>query len=135
MVKVAKQIKRAKKYYFKQWKGKERLCPAFNERVYVTRLGWNHIVYHPRRNLVDKLVRLKHLSLAREVLERATTYQTVEKRGKYYYYGIKAIKEGKSVTVVVTSKGKKGRKLLYSVMFKNLQRRRQFNRRKRKQKK
>jgi len=132
MSKVAIQIKKAKNYYFNEWKGNEKICPAFGEKVYITRLGWNHIVYHPRRNLVDKMIRLKNLNLARNILEKATIYQTIEKRGKYYYFGIRAIEGERGVTVVVTSKGKKGRKIFYSVMLKNLRRQRQYNRNKRK---
>jgi hypothetical protein len=68
---------------------------------------------------------LKKLALARKVLETATTFQTVQIRGKFYYYGIQSIQDDTRVKVVVTSKGKSGRKILYSVMFKNISRARQ----------
>lgn len=34
--------KKAKEYYFRQWRGNEKICPAFGEKVYITNLGWNH---------------------------------------------------------------------------------------------
>lgn len=111
---------KAKDYYFNKWRGHETVIPAFKEIVYVTRIGWNHIVHHPRRTLLDKIIRLKKLELAREVLETASHYQTIEIRGKFYYYGIEAIVNETRVKVIVTSKGKKGKKILYSVMFKSI---------------
>lgn len=118
-------IQKARDYYFNRWRGHEKICPAFNEKVYLTKLGWRHIAKHPRRLLVDKLIRLKHLPLAREVLETANTFQTVHQRGSYWYYGFRVIKEDRVVKVVVTSRGRKGRKVLYSVMFKSISRSRQ----------
>ena len=118
-------IKKAKKYYFEEWRGREKVCPAFEEKVYLTRVGWNHIAKHRRRNLVDKIIRLRKLPLAREVLETSTTYQTIQKRGNYYLYGFQAIKGNTRIKVVVSSKGKRGRKILYSVMFKSLKRQKQ----------
>lgn len=118
-------IKKARKYYFEEWRGSEKVCPAFGEKVYVTKLGWNHIVHHPRRKFVDKIIRLKKLPLARELLETATTYQTVQKRGKYILYGIQAIKNNTRVIVVVSSKGKNGKKVFYSAMFKSISRQEQ----------
>ncbi|OGY17582.1 MAG: hypothetical protein A2784_00530 [Candidatus Chisholmbacteria bacterium RIFCSPHIGHO2_01_FULL_48_12] len=113
-------IQRAKDYYFNQWRGHEKTSPAFREKVYVTKLGWKHIAKHPRRLLVDKLIRLKHLSLARQVLETANTFQTTHQRGQYWYYGFRVVVDDRVVKIVVTSKGKRGRKILYSVMFKSL---------------
>lgn len=115
-------IEKAKKYYFKEWRSSEKITPAFNEKVFVTKLGWNHIVHHPRRKLIDKIIRLKKLHLAREVLETATTYQTLQKRGKFYLYGLQAIKGDTRIKVVVSSKGKGGKKVFYSAMFKSLSR-------------
>jgi hypothetical protein len=116
---------KAKDYYFNKWHGHEILTPAFGEIVYVNRIGWNHIVHHPRRTLLDKIMRLKKLELGRQVLETSSHYQTVEVRGKFYYYGIQAIVDDTRVKVIVTSKGSKGKKILYSVMFKSLSRQQQ----------
>ena len=118
-------IKKAKDYYFNEWRGNENVCPAFGEKVYLTELGWRHIAKHPRRLLVDKIIRLKNLKLARELLETSTTYQTLKIQGRYYLYGFRAIKQGRVIKVVVSSRGKRRRKLLYSVMFKSLKRQEQ----------
>jgi len=120
-------LKKAKDYYFNQWRGHEKECPAFGERVYLTRVGWNHIVYHPRRTLVDKIIRLKKLSLAREILEKATTYQTIQTKGDFCYFGFTAIKGDTRIKVVVSSRGMKSKKILYSVMFKSLVKQRKKN--------
>lgn len=120
MAKVKTIIEKAKKYYFEEWRGEEKICPAFGEKVYLTNLGWNHIAKHPRRKLVDKIIRLKKLPLARKVLESSTTYQTLQKKGKYCYFGFQSIEGNSRVKVIVSSKGKNGKKLLYSVMFKSL---------------
>ncbi|MFZ5366350.1 MAG: hypothetical protein ACOZBZ_03570 [Patescibacteria group bacterium] len=53
-------IKKAQKFYFEEWRGHEKICPAFGEKVYVTKIGWRHIAKHPRRKLVDKIIRLKN---------------------------------------------------------------------------
>lgn len=120
-----KIIKQAKDFYFNKWRGNENICPAFNEKVWVTRLCWNHILYHKRRLLVDKLIRLKKLPLAKEILDTSTTYQTKRHYGKYVLYGFRAIKGDTVIKVVVSSKGESGKKELYSVMFKNIKRQEQ----------
>ncbi|MFA5935218.1 MAG: hypothetical protein WC827_05035 [Candidatus Paceibacterota bacterium] len=116
---------KAKDYYFNKWRGSEKKIQAFGEIVYVNRIGWNHIVHHPRRSLKDKIIRLKKLELARKVLETSSHYQTVEVRGQFYYYGIQAIVEDTRVKVIITSKGAKGKKILFSVMFKSISRQQQ----------
>lgn len=116
---------KAKDYYFNKWRGSEKVIQAFGETVYLNRIGWNHIVHHPRRSLKDKIIRLKKLELARKVLEKSSHYQTVEVRGMFYYYGIQAIVDDTRVKVIVTSKGSKGKKILFSVMFKSISRQQQ----------
>ena len=116
---------KAKDYYFNKWQGHEKVAPSFGEVVYVNRIGWNHIVHHPRRTLKDKIIRLRKLGLARQVLETSSHYQTVEVRGKFYYYGIQAIVNNTRVKVIITSKGKRGKKVLFSVMFKSISRQQQ----------
>ena len=116
---------KAKDYYFNKWQGHEKIAPSFGETVYVNRIGWNHIVHHPRHTLKDKIIRLRKLDLARQVLETSSHYQTVEVRGKFYYYGIQAIVNDTRVKVIITSKGEKGKKILFSVMFKSISRQQQ----------
>lgn len=126
MTKVKTIIGRAKKYYFEEWRGNEKICPAFGEKVYITRTGWNHIVHLPRRRLVDKIIRLKNIKVAREILETANTYQTIEKKGPYYRYGLWVVKGDRRFKVVVSSKGRKGRKILLSFMVSSLTKRQQI---------
>ena len=116
---------KAKDYYFNKWRGNEKVIPAFGEVIYITKTGWNHIVHHPRRTLLDKIIRLKKLELAKQVLETSTHYQTLEIRGEFYYYGFQAIVDDTRVKVIVTSKGKNGKKILFSVMFKSISKQQQ----------
>lgn len=115
-------VNKARKYYFEEWRGHEEICPAFGEKVFLTKIGWNHIAKHPRRKLVDKIIRLKKLPRARELLKKSTTYQSLQRIGKYYYYGFQAIEGNTRIKVIVTSKSRTGKKYLYSVMFKNIER-------------
>ena len=119
-------IASAKDYYFNQWRGHEKISPAFGKKVYITRLGWNHICYSPRRLLKDKIIRLKKLPLARDLIETATTYQTVRKVGIFTQYGFRAIKGDTVIKVVVSQRDGSSKKLLYSVMFKSLKHQRQY---------
>jgi len=120
-------IEKARQYYFHEWRGNEKISPAFGEIVYVTRVGWDHIVLHKRRLIVDKVIRLRKLPLAREVLESATTYQTVQTKGAYMLYGIKAIKGETVVKVVVSQKIGSSKKVLFSVMFRNVKKHKEWN--------
>jgi len=126
MTKVRIIVQKAKKYYFDEWRGNEKVCPAFGEKVYITRTGWDHIVYSRRRRLVDKIIRLKNLKVAREILESANTYQTIQKKGPYYRYGLWVIRGDRKFKVVVSSKGKKGRKVFLSFMVSSLTKRQQM---------
>ncbi len=126
MSNIRRLIAQAKDYYFNHWRGHENICPAFKEKVYVTRLAWNHICYHPRRLLTDKIIRLKKLSLAKELLDSATSYQTIQKQGQFILYGFRAIKADTVVKVVVSEKENSKRKELYSVMFKILKHQQQY---------
>jgi len=126
MTKISTIKAKARNYYFNEWRGNEKICPAFGEKVYVTEVGWRHIAKHPRRVLVDKIIRLKKLPLAREVLETTNNYQSLKKKGKYWFWGLQAIKGDTRIKVVVSSPKKIGsKKVLYSVMFKNIKRKRQ----------
>lgn len=46
-----KELKKAKEFYFKVWRGNEKPCPAFDgEIIEVTKAGWSHIVFSAKRN-------------------------------------------------------------------------------------
>ena len=118
---IKQQINKGKDYYFNKWRGSEKICPAFKEKVYITEIGWKHIAKHPRRTLVDKLIRLRKLPLARKVLETSNTFQSLRKQGRYWQWGIQAVSDHTRVKIVVSSPKKTGsKKVLYSVMFKNI---------------
>ncbi len=110
-------LAKAKDYYFNQWRGKENIRPAFGEKVFVTRLGWNHLVHHKRHKTKDVMMRLKCLPWARQILETSTYYQDYRKVGNLYYYGFDAYIEGKKIRVVVSARGKSGKKVLLSVIY------------------
>ena len=110
-------IAKAKGFYFEEWRGHEKNCPAFSEVVYATRLGWNHVVFNKRHRTKDVVMRLKYLPLAKELLEIATMYQDFRKKGNIYFYGFDAIFKGKRIRVIVTSKGKNGKKLFLSIIY------------------
>lgn len=117
MTSIKSVLTKAKDYYFNQWRGKEKICPAFGEKVLVTRLGWNHLVYSKRHKTKDVVMRLRCLSLAREILEKATYYQDYRKVGNLYYYGFDAMIKGKKIRVIVTSNGESGKKLFLSLIY------------------
>lgn len=117
MTKNKNVVDRAWKFYFNEWRGHEKVCPAFGEVVFVTRLGWNHVVFNRRHRTKDVMMRLKYLSLAKELLEVATTYQDFRKRGSNYYYGFDAMLKGKRIRVIITSKGKLGKKVFLSIIY------------------
>jgi len=68
-------IDRAWKFYFREWRGSEKISPAFKEKVLVTHLGWEHIVHHPRHKISDVVRRLKSLKYARQILETLPLFQ------------------------------------------------------------
>ncbi len=54
--------------YYQKWRKTGSICPAFNgERIYVTRLGWNHLVSpRKKRTAKDKIRRFQALPLAKK---------------------------------------------------------------------
>ncbi len=117
MTRISKIINKYKEFYFQQWRGHEKECPVFQEKVYVTRLGWNHIVFNKRHRSKDVVMRLKALILAKELLEKATIYQDRRIKNGNYFYAFDGIIRNKKIRVIVTSKGKKGKKIFLSVIY------------------
>lgn len=84
--------------------------PALKNQVFVTRLGWDHLLNpRKRRTTADKIRRLDALPLAKKVLEVSTTYQErrVDTMRGITYWGFVANMDGKQVKVVVSAKNKK----------------------------
>jgi len=107
---------KAEIFYFKKWRGKEKTAPAFNEIVLISRAGWEHIVFQKKRSKAEQLRRLETLPLAKKLLETSTTYQEERSKGEAQYFAIVGFVERKRIKVVVRSKGKNGKKYLYSVI-------------------
>ena len=107
---------RSKQFYFKKWRGKEKISPAFGTPTYVTRSGWDHIVFQKKRTTAEQIKRLKALPLAKKLLETATTYQEHRSHGQTNYFALVGFIEGVRIKVVIRSRGKSGRKFLYSVI-------------------
>lgn len=107
---------KAEKFYFKKWRNKEKIAPAFSEVVYISRAGWDHIVFQKKRSKAEQLRRLEALPLAKKLLETATTYQEHRSKSDTHYFAIVGFIERQRIKVVVRSKGKSGKKFLYSVI-------------------
>lgn len=108
----------AYEFYFRKWRGNEKICPALGEVVYATRAGWDHLVDPPKgRGKSDKVDRFRVLPLAKKLLETATTFQEKRVRGIYHYWAIEAVMGGTRIRVIVSSRGPRGRRIFYSVML------------------
>jgi len=114
--KYKKARDKAENFYFKKWRGKEKIAPAFEEIVYVSRAGWDHIVFQKKRSKAEQLRRLEALPLAQKLLETATTYQEHRSKGDSHYFALVGFIQSQRIKVVVRSKGKKSNKYLYSVI-------------------
>ena len=119
MTKNKNVIDKAWKYYFEEWRGHEKICPAFGEKVLVTHLGWEHVVHNRRHNLADVVRRLKSLQYARTLLETFPLYQEKRSTKKYDYYAFWGVIEEKRIKVIVSSPKSTGKKYFFSVMVRN----------------
>lgn len=64
----------AKQFYKNEWRGKEKISPAFNKVVKVTSYGWRHLVAKTvTTNYKDATKRLNHLPNTK----RKTDYREV----------------------------------------------------------
>ena len=76
-----KVYKKAKQFYKKEWRGKEKPSPAFNGRtVYATNYGWTHLIGKTiTTGFKDAIKRLNHLPNAKQILEKSDfIYQTTK---------------------------------------------------------
>ena len=104
-------------FYFKKWHNKEKIAPAFGEIVYISRAGWDHIVFQKKRSKAEQLRRLKALPQAKKLIETATTYQEHRSQGENHYFALIGFIQGLRIKVVIRSKGKSNKKFLYSVII------------------
>lgn len=115
--KLQTAVDRAWRFYNSQWRGQEPMTPAFQEKVYATRLGWEHIINpRHRRSKTDKIRRLEILPLAKKLLAISNTYQEHRFANGFHYYAFQAEMEGRRIKVIVSSKTKAGRKYFLSVI-------------------
>lgn len=105
-------------FYSQQWRGNEKISPAFGEKVFASRAGWNHIVMAKKRTKIEQIRRIKALPLAKKLLETSTTYQEHRKGidGSTHFFAVSGYIGGKKLKVIVRSKGFKGKKFFFSVM-------------------
>lgn len=79
---------------YKLWRGGGGVySPALKEKVYFTLAGWNHIVgnYGKHRSVNDIYRRLKLLPLAKDIISRAGTIQSVRTVKGVTSYGLDSI--------------------------------------------
>lgn len=113
-----KQVNDAKHFYFNVWRGSEKPCPAFGgEVVKVTRAGWNHILFSPKRESLEMLRRLRLLPCAKRMIENAKIVKEYRREGEVEYWSIEEVIEKKKIRVVVRSKNG-GPKHFFSVFMK-----------------
>lgn len=78
---------------YKAWSREGVFCPAFGEKVYFTLVGWNHVVGNDKkhRSVRDVYRRLKLLPLAKDVISKAGTVQSVRTVSGVTTYGLDSI--------------------------------------------
>lgn len=109
--------------------------PAFNQDIYFTGEGFNHIVFKTARSEREKssqMLRFKLLPLAVKLLKVSTTYQEFEETLKEFevksfkhkikktkpvtYWGIIAIIEGRKIKVIIRRTGENGLLHFWSIV-------------------
>jgi len=87
------ELKKARSYY-KLWKKKKCYCPALKSEILITKIGWDHLVgnkKHAKRNLEDKLRRLKLLPYVGFVLEASNTVQDIKVIDNQLHFAFEAV--------------------------------------------
>ena len=116
-----KQFKKQTLRQYKTWRKEGVYCPAFKQKVFFTLSGWDHIVgnYNKHRSVRDVYRRLKLLPLAKEIISKAGTIQSIRTVNGITTYGIDSIetitinsvKRVTKVRVIITDT-KSGKKFL-----------------------
>lgn len=102
--------------FYQDWAKTGSFSPAFQEKIFVTRYGWNHLVDPvKRRTKVQKIKRFNALPLAKKLIETSTTYQEHRFDHQINYYAFVAEMSGSRIKVVVSSKGK-NKKIFLSII-------------------
>lgn len=109
--------------------------PAFDEMVYFTAEGFNHLIYkgsHTERDRSSQIMRFKLLARATKLIGYSTTYQEYEETLKEFqikshkrrvtkikpvrYWGVIAIFEGRKIKVILRKIGDDGRLHFWSIV-------------------
>ena len=109
--------------------------PAFNQEIYFTAEGFNHIVFkgsHSERERPSQILRFKLLPLAAKLVKNSTTYQEFEETLKEFevksfkkrirksrpvkYWGIIAIVDNRKIKVIIRKIGDNGTMHFWSVV-------------------
>ena len=109
--------------------------PAFNQKIYFTSEGFNHIVFKSARSERERpsqILRFKLLPLAIKLIKNSTTYQEFEETIKEFdvksykkrikksqivkFWGIIAIIEGRKIKVIIRKIGDNGSMHFWSIV-------------------
>lgn len=126
MKKLQNKIKEQAWKFYNKWREKPSFSPALKNKIKVTLKGWYHIVGgtgNKKRPMADVVRRLYLLPYAKEIIEKSTTIQNIEKRHDRTFYTLEAMVEveekGKKAprrVRVILIEDKKGNKIFYSIM-------------------
>ncbi len=123
-----KDLKKESLALYKKLREEKIFCPAFQEEVQFTLMGWEHLVGSDRRHrsLKDVYRRLMLLPLAKDILQKSGTVQSVRTTRGVTTYGLDSIEtveiKGVKVTLkvrVIVRDTKTGKKF-YSIMDRKL---------------
>jgi len=111
------------------------LCPAFNDFIYFSADGFNHLIYKSDRSERDRerqIAKFKLLPRAKELVIKTTTFQEYEESVKEFtikkfkkkvreskvvkYWGLIAIMNGFKIKVIIRQVGDNGFKHFWSVI-------------------
>lgn len=95
--------------FYQIWRKSGSISPAFNgERIYVSRLGWNHLVSpRKKRTAKEKIRRFQALPLAKKLIEHSTTYQEHRTDHGISFWALSAHMDGQKIKVILSSKNTK----------------------------
>lgn len=110
-------------------------CPAFNQEIFFTAEGFNHIIFKGSRSEREKpsqILRFKLLPLAFKLVKMSTTHQEFEETIKEFeiksykklvrktksvkYWGVIAIIDGRKIKVIIRKIGDNGTMHFWSLI-------------------
>jgi hypothetical protein len=82
-------------------------CPALNNSVHFTHLGWNHLVERKKRSKIEYIKRLEILPYAKKVISVSTTIQSRDTKDNIEYTNLVAVVNGMTIKITITRTGRK----------------------------